>query len=235
MWRTLGLGLIVMVVFAAAQLGCLYALHTYTINQSFDASADTQGSIDAVAQTGLFLSFGGTVSALAGLGVVLTIVAVRKQTTIRREIALVGVNGRVLAQWLGLTGFLAVMLVVLGWFLGRPPVSPPVVIAYQSAQFLPWLWLTVVILVPLFEEFFFRGFLLFGLMGSRLGRVGAVLLTSLIWTAIHMQYDWFELAGLFVLGVVLGWARIKTGSIFPCLAMHAGFNAASLSVCAYYL
>ena len=89
--------------------------------------------------------------------------------------------------------------------------------------------------VPLFEELFFRGFLLFGLMRSSLGAWGAVLLTSFMWSAIHLQYDLFELGALFGLGVVLGWARIKTGSIVPCLLMHAGFNAASLSLCVYYL
>ena len=234
-WVTLGLGVVVLALFVATQLGCLIVLTTNTMGRVAGSEIEPEGLSEALAQTGLYLSFGGTTSALVGTLAVLLIVVARKDTTIALEIALSRVRHLVIAKWVGLCLLFAALLLLLGWWVGRPPVSPPVVVAYQTARGLGWLWFTAVVMAPLFEEFFFRGFLLSGLMRSRLGSSGAVLATSIVWTAIHLQYDSFELGALLIFGVVLGWARVATGSIIPCLAMHAAFNAVSLATCAYYL
>lgn len=205
------------------------------MNRAFDTTVDVPSLFGEIAKTGLFISFAGTVSSLVGVGAVWTIVALRKDLSIKTELALTHVAMGELIRWMGLAGILWGVVYLIGVMLGRDPVSAPVVVAYQTAQVLPWLWLTMIVLVPLFEECFFRGFLLGGLMGSRLGQAGAVLTTSLLWAAIHTQYGAFEWANLFLLGIVLGWARIKTGSLAPCLLMHGSFNAVSLMVCAYHL
>lgn len=234
-WATVGLGMVVLALFVATQLGCLLVFTSYTVGRIADVQIEPEDLSEALAQTGFFLSFGGTMSALVGTLAVLVIVIARKDTSIRVDIALTAVRSLVIAEWVGIVLVLAVVLMLLGWWLGRPPVSPPVVVAYQTARMLWWLWFTALVMAPLFEEFYFRGFLLAGLMRSRLGPWGAVLSTSIIWTAIHLQYDSFELGVLLLFGIVLGWARVKTGSILPCLAMHGTFNAVSLATCAYYL
>jgi len=95
---------------------------------------------------------------------------------------------------------------------------------YQTAKFLPLLWLGVVLAAPAAEECLFRGFLFRGLMHSRIGPMGAVLLTSALWAAIHLQYGPVEIAFIFLLGIVLGFIRLKTGSIWPPFLVHAVSN-----------
>ena len=232
-WATLGLGVVIVIVVAAAQAGCLFALTSYTLQNAPGVEPDI--IIDALTQTGFHLSLAGTVGSLVGLGAVFVVVNARTGASSRVELALISIGARAVVIWLTLGLLLAGVVYLLGVLLARAPISLPVVVAYQSAHVLWWFWITVVFLVPLFEELFFRGFLLFNLSLSRLRPWGAVLTTSVIWSLVHLQYDTFELGTLFVLGVVLGWVRLKTGSIVPGLVLHAVFNAASLVLCAYYL
>ena len=77
---------------------------------------------------------------------------------------------------------------------------------------------------PLFEEIFFRGFMFAGLQHSRLGPIGAMVLSSLAWAIIHLQYDLYGITQIFLGGLLLGYARFRSGSIFPAIAMHALMN-----------
>ena len=95
---------------------------------------------------------------------------------------------------------------------------------YQTAGFPPLLWLAVVVAAPLAEETFFRGFLFKGILHSRLSGAGAVVLTALIWAVIHQQYDLYGVANVFAAGLLFGYARLRTNSIYPCLLMHTLMN-----------
>ena len=99
-----------------------------------------------------------------------------------------------------------------------------VVDLYANVRFPLLLALGTVIGAPLFEEVFFRGFLHAGWSRSRLGVPGTVLLTSLLWALMHIQYGIYEIAQIFALGVVLGVARVQSGSLVVPLAMHALVN-----------
>ena len=63
-WVTLGLGFVVLALFVATQLGCLIVLTTHTIGRVAGSEIEPEGLSEALAQTGLYLSFGGTTSAL---------------------------------------------------------------------------------------------------------------------------------------------------------------------------
>jgi uncharacterized protein len=82
-----------------------------------------------------------------------------------------------------------------------------------------------VILAPISEELFFRGFLYRGFAASPLGAPGAIVLTDLIWTALHLDKPSLGLASVFFLGLLLGWLRWRNGSIIPTIALHALNNA----------
>jgi len=99
--------------------------------------------------------------------------------------------------------------------------------SYRSAASKPLLWLAVVVGAPLSEEFFFRGFVFLVLWKSRLGAIGTVLVTSAVWASTHTQYTLTGIMAIFVLGLALGYARIRTGSLVVPLAMHSltGFLA----------
>ena len=76
------------------------------------------------------------------------------------------------------------------------------------------------IAAPLSEELFFRGFLIKGLSASTLRWYGAVIISSVMWAAIHIQYDLYGIATVLVLGFILGTASIKSGSIILTMLLH---------------
>jgi membrane protease YdiL (CAAX protease family) len=65
--------------------------------------------------------------------------------------------------------------------------------------------------------------------------VGAVIITSLIWSALHAQLDAFALAGTFVGGLLLGWAMLKTRSVYIPIIMHTTWNLIATIEVALYL
>ena len=83
--------------------------------------------------------------------------------------------------------------------------------------------MATVIFAPVFEEVFFRGFLFEGFRYSKMGAAGAIFVTSLVWAGFHMQYGLLQIASIFVLGIILGVVRYRTGSLWAPLAMHV-FN-----------
>lgn len=92
------------------------------------------------------------------------------------------------------------------------------------------LFVTVAGVAPLFEETFFRGFLLPWLAprlgarwGARTGAAGAVLLSGLAFGAMHLQPA--ALHSLSTLGVVLGWAIVRAGDLRSAILVHAAWNA----------
>lgn len=82
-----------------------------------------------------------------------------------------------------------------------------------------------VFVAPIIEELIFRGYLYTAWRQTRLGMWGTILLTSLLFSAVHgFQYPGILLGYLFVFSILLGLAREKTGSIWPPIAMHMTNN-----------
>jgi len=75
----------------------------------------------------------------------------------------------------------------------------------------------VVILGPVVEEILVRG-LLYGFLESRLATNIAIILTALAFALYHLQMVYF--IPLFGIGLLLGWARSKTGSIGLPILIH---------------
>jgi uncharacterized protein len=86
--------------------------------------------------------------------------------------------------------------------------------------------LSIVIVGPIFEELMFRGFMMEGLMPSRLGHSGALALSTLAWTLLHSQYDALSMILVFGTGIIFGLARLATGSLFLSILLHMAWNAA---------
>jgi membrane protease YdiL (CAAX protease family) len=93
-------------------------------------------------------------------------------------------------------------------------------------------WLTVVVTAPVAEEIIFRGFLFRGWSESRMGAVGALTLTSLIFASAHTQYNLLGMAEIFGLGLLLGLARWRSGSTALAILMHAAWNLAGVATVA---
>ena len=146
--------------------------------------------------------------------------------------------GLVLPQWrdvmIGLAGFVLLFIVfLLIKSLVGESLSPIFVIdLYHDAYalgYLPAMVMGLVVLAPVMEELLVRGFLLRGWAASRLGPTGAILLTSAIWMAGHIsQYDVLILIWIFMMGLLFGWLRQRSGSTLLTIFLHAMQNTAAL-------
>jgi membrane protease YdiL (CAAX protease family) len=82
-----------------------------------------------------------------------------------------------------------------------------------------------VVLAPLFEEIFFRGFLFRG-FSSSWGWPAGLLISAGVFGIAHAQLDVF--VPLFTLGLMLAWVYKRTGSLWTSISLHALFNAISV-------
>jgi membrane protease YdiL (CAAX protease family) len=124
------------------------------------------------------------------------------------------------------------------WLTGQDLIPPAVVDTYRSARdsgviVLVLLAIALVIAAPLMEELLFRGFVLPGYARSPLGLPGAILLTAAGWAVMHIQYEWYYIGQIVVLGCVLGWLRWRSGSTILTIVLHAVVNAAALAQVAF--
>jgi membrane protease YdiL (CAAX protease family) len=133
-------------------------------------------------------------------------------------------------------GVVALIVLVMGWDLLSRAVGREIVPGFMgevlnSARTDGSLWLLVIAFVvaaPISEEFFARGFLYRGWSESFLGPVGAVILSSLVWTALHLQYDWFFFGEVFSIGLLLGYLRYRSNSTWLTVIVHGLNNLAAV-------
>jgi membrane protease YdiL (CAAX protease family) len=90
----------------------------------------------------------------------------------------------------------------------------------------PSLWITGIVLAPLFEERLYRGHLLAALR-PRLGAAAALAVTSALFAAPHLA-PW-NVLGTFLSGLALGALALASGGLALPLGVHAGLNLAALA------
>ena len=132
---------------------------------------------------------------------------------------------------------LSVVTVYVGLGLGRP--APEIGHELLSVLQEPALWwvkagllTSALVLAPLLEEVIFRGLVQTAFLSvTRRGRRWwVVIIAAGIFTGMHIGQPWQVLPSLFVLGVVLGWLYERTGSLWPSVLVHAGFNAVNVAL-----
>ena len=219
-WATLGFSLVIAAGFLVASTvtAVIILLAAMALGQEDLAHGVRDGS------SGLFLALATWTSAPVGVALIWLFAWLRRGLPVKEYLALKRVRGRHLARWLVLLLCFGVVSDLTTWLMGRPLVPEVMLTLYRSAGFPPLLWLAVVVGAPLVEELFFRGFVFKGLLHSFLGGTGAVLVTAIVWASIHLQYDWHGMTVIFLAGLLLGYARLKTNSIYPCFLMHALMN-----------
>jgi uncharacterized protein len=131
---------------------------------------------------------------------------------------------RTLATWLLAAIAFAALSDGLSVLLGKPVVPEFMRAVYGSAENRGLFWIALVVAAPVFEELLFRGFIVTGLASSRIGPRGAVIVASVAWALIHTQYDLYGVATILAMGLLFGWARVKTDSVATPLLMHMAAN-----------
>jgi len=218
-WATIGWSVLIVIGSLFAQIvgGFIGGMIAVARGEKIDAAS--------VASDGNILALATCVSGIVALALTVFFAKLRRGIDLKTYLALRLPTKREFSRW-----FICLLLLVLATdaasaLLGRPIVPDFMIEIYQNSDWArPFLWLAVMVTAPLSEEFFFRGFLLAGLQQSRLGSVGTVLITSALWAAIHMQYDLYGITVIFLGGLVLGFARVKTSSLWLCVMLHSLMN-----------
>ncbi len=86
------------------------------------------------------------------------------------------------------------------------------------------LWVALIVVAPVGEELLFRGFLFRGFVREPRDALPGILAISLIWSLLHVQYDWFGVGLMFALGVLFGYVRLYSGSTTLVILLHALVN-----------
>jgi len=89
-----------------------------------------------------------------------------------------------------------------------------------------WLFLASVVIAPLVEEIFFRGFLFQGFR-QKYGWVAAIFLSSFFFAAAHL--DPVAFIPTFILGCVLAYVFHRSNSLWPGIIFHFLINGSALA------
>jgi len=156
---------------------------------------------------------------------VLGMAKLKKGSNLKSYFALNSVSLKVLGFWLLIAIGVLLFQALFMWLMGIEQIPDSMMNIQYPSEFTKWLLvLGIAFFAPVLEEVIFRGFLLKGLSNSSLGVYGAIFLTSFVWAIIHTQYGWGYLLLIFMIGLVLGYARIRTNSLLVPIMMHVFFN-----------
>jgi membrane protease YdiL (CAAX protease family) len=218
-WATLGFSAIIFALFSSLQI--LVATAFVSLAKVQHPELDLEVYANSLSTNGLCLAIMEIVSGLICIPLTLLFTKLRKNISIKNYIGFREPLKKEWVKWLLILGAFLFLSDAVTFSLHRPIVPPFMLEAYKTASFLPALLFAIIIVAPIFEEIFFRGFLFQGIRYSRLGPMGAIGITSFFWAIIHLQYDAYGIATVFVLGLLLGIARIKTDSIHLLMVMHS--------------
>ena len=223
-WATAGFGLIVLAVFLLVQFAVVLVYVEIMILNA--PGADSVLVAEEMQYDGTLLSIATIIGAIVAFAFIAFFIKLRRTYSILDYLSFRKVKRSTLVLCVCLVLVIGGLMDTITYLLGRPVVHEFMSTAYTTVVFKPLLWFAICFAAPFFEEVFFRGFLFTGFQSSRLGNVGAILLTTLPWTLIHVQYGPYELSQIFLLGVVLGVVRVRTQSIVPVILMHMVVNLA---------
>ncbi len=222
-WHFWGTALWGLFAFAALFVGQI-AVVGYVVLQKGDGIS-IEEAIRAAASSGTTISL----SVIMGLPAVVAALwlAIRFTTTPFADYLVLR-----LTPWknllIGAVGLVAILgsWELLSRLVGHESSPDFMVNVLKSARSDGALWLLIVafcVAAPISEELFARGFLYRGWSETVLGPIGAIVLSSLVWTSLHLQYDWYFFAEVFVLGLWFGYLRYRSGSTWLTIVLH-GLN-----------
>jgi membrane protease YdiL (CAAX protease family) len=216
---TIGFSAIILALYSLLQI--LVATAFVSAAKAEHPELDLEAFTRSLSSNGLCIGVMAVVSGLICTPLTLLFTRLRKNISIRDYIGFKEPLKREWVQWLLILAAFLFLSDGVSLLLHQPIVPPFMVDAYKTASSLPILLFAIVVMAPIFEEVFFRGFLFQGIRYSRLGPIGAVGITSLVWAVIHLQYDLYGMATVLALGLLFGIARLKTDSIHLLMVMHS--------------
>jgi len=218
-WATLGFSAIVFALFSAIQLLSMIAV--LFLLRTSHRELDLGVYARSISSNGFFIAITEIVSGLICAPLPLLFARLRKNILVKDYIGFRKPSKREWAEWLLILAVFLFLSDVVSLLLDQPIVPRFMADAYKTAYFLPALLFAIIVVAPIFEEILFRGFLFQGIRYSPLGPMGAIGITSFFWAIIHLQYDIYGIATVFIMGLLLGTIRLKTDSIYLVMVMHS--------------
>jgi len=219
-WAAVGWGLLILTVFMLSQAATVIV---WSAMRSA-AGADPADLAAELGAAGDLMMVATLISAVVGSTLVFALVTVGRGIRPRDALALRAPAPRSVVMWLAITAGLIVASDALTWILEKPIVPEFMADLVRNATIAPLLWFVIIVAAPIFEELFFRGFLIEGLRRGNLGDAGAIVLTSIFWASFHIQYGLYEIGTIFIFGLALGLARIGSRSLWVPISMHMTAN-----------
>lgn len=189
-----------------------------------DPDFDSSVFAENLDSDGLFLSIATIVAAVICIGLIILFVKLRKGITVSEYLALKPITRKHIFIVIGVFLGLLILAGIASFFMGETEDSEFTLEVYNTSVWPVLFGIAVVVFAPVFEETLFRGFLFAGLRQSFIGTAGAIVLTALMWTLLHLQYEVAGMSIIFVLGIILGIVRYKTGSLWTVILIHALWN-----------
>lgn len=178
---------------------------------------------------GTIISYITCATALVCTGLLVAIIKLKRGAMLRAYLCLKSVAIADVLKWSVLTAALIFISDIITILRGRSIVPDFSRTAYTTADPIWLFWVAFVLAAPLSEEIFFRGFLFRGIETSALKPTGAIIVTAALWTMLHIQYDAYILVSVFCSGLLLGAARVATGSLLLPIGLHMFTNFVATS------
>jgi amino-acid N-acetyltransferase len=217
----IGYTLLVALVFIAVDIAVGLSIGIFLARGDPAFDWDEWGA--GLGEDGIYISLSSIAVALVCIPLVKALVA-RRSVAPPELLGLRQVDARVIVSWCITLGIFVLASDLLTTSLGRPIVPDFMTQVYARSPPL-LLLVALVVAAPAFEEVFFRGLLTGALRATGAPLLVAAVVPALVWAAIHLQYDLYGIGTIFIMGLLLSAARLKTGSVAPCIAMHCLANA----------
>ena len=118
----------------------------------------------------------------------------------------------------------AVIIIVLTSFIGNSWENSKTEAIQQNVTFITVLiaFISAAVISPIYEEIFYRGFI-YRWLRTRIGFIGAILLSSIIFTIVHIP-TYNVMPVNFFSGIIFALAYERTNSIWPSVIIHGLTN-----------
>ena len=232
-WSTVGLSIVIFIIFSTIQV--ITHLIVAILNISPQPEAGIQDLLESLSTNGLAISISTIVAAPVGILMTFLFIRMRRGLSVPEYLGLKSFSKKTLPLLLLIPVALTTVVELIGIFTTEPEDAGFMLEAYKNSVVPALFWISVIIFAPAFEEVLFRGFIFKGLVRSRIGSAGTIFLTALVWSLFHFQYNLSGVALVFIIGLILGIVRIKTGSLWGPIIIHSVWNLLQMVMLVLYL